>query len=47
MFRNRANRAKHLGGEFTPAFDKRLHELAPGIAVRTKRRLGIAQVAFQ
>src|SRR5580692_6195668 len=47
MFRNRANRAKHVGGEFTPALDKRLHELAPRIAVCTERSLGIAQVALQ
>src|SRR5580704_2783528 len=47
MFRNRANRAKHVGGEFTPALDKRLHELPPRIAVRTERSLGIAQVPFQ
>src|SRR5713226_6964120 len=47
MFRNRANRAKHFGSEFTPALDKRLHELAPRIAVYTERSLGIAQVALQ
>lgn len=47
MFRNRENRAKHFGSEFTPALDKRLHELAPRIAVCTKRSLGIAQVALQ